>query len=245
MALPAAAASDEGVVFELVQDAGVSNWSELVLFDFEGTKTGFDPSGTLILDRAGDLFGTTALGGRTSSSCYFGCGTVFRLRRGSGDSWREGLLFNFDRSDGLGPYSGVVSDGSGGLYGTTNQGGISSCGETTCGTVFRLTKERDGRWKETVLYDFPEPANGSNPTSGVIFDRARSVYGTAGGGDSSCSGGCGVVYKLAPTATGKWKYTAMHKFTGQDGFYPGGGVVLDTNGNIYGTAYNVVYEITP
>jgi hypothetical protein len=66
-----------------------------------------------------------------------------------------------------------------------------------------------------------------------------------GAGDSACSGGCGVVYQLTPTDTGKWKYTVLHKFTGQDGFYPGGGVILDRKGNLYGTAYNVIYEITP
>jgi uncharacterized repeat protein (TIGR03803 family) len=235
----------EGVAFELAPGAGASNWTERVLYDFQGTMTGFDPSGPLIFDSAGDLYGTTALGGKISFSCYFGCGTVFRLRRGSGGSWRESVLFSFDRNDGLNPYSGVTSDSSGRLYGTTNQGGTSSCGETTCGTVFRLTKGPDGRWKETVLYDFPESANGSNPTSGVTFDKAGSLYGTAGGGSSSCSGGCGVVYQLTPTVTGKWKYTLLHKFTGQDGGYPAGGVVLDGTGNLYGTAYNVVYKITP
>ena len=54
-----------------------------------------------------------------------------------------------------------------------------------------------------------------------------------------------MVYQLTPTDTGKWKYTVLHKFTGQDGFYPGGGVILDRKGNLYGTAYNVIYEITP
>ena len=236
---------DEGVAFELAPGAGASDWNELVLYDFEGIKTGFGPSGPLIFDGAGNLYGTTYRGGKISSFCYSGCGTVFRLRRVSGGGWKESVLFSFDGRDGLSPYSGVVSDRSGRLYGTTNQGGSSSCGETTCGTVFRLTKPPGGRWKETVLYDFPEPANGSNPTSGVTFDNAGSAYGTAGGGDSSCSGGCGVVYRLSPIASGKWRYTVLHKFTGQDGFYPGGGVVLDTKGNLYGTAYNVVFEIMP
>jgi uncharacterized repeat protein (TIGR03803 family) len=155
------------------------------------------------------------------------------------------LLFSFDRNDGLDPCSGVVSDRSGRFYGTTDQGGSSSRDETTCGTVFRLTKQPGGRWKDTVLYDFPSPANGGNPTSGVIFDNAGSVYGTAGGGDSSCSGGCGVAYRLSPTADGKWQYTVLHKFTGRDGFYSTGGMILDVNGNLYGTAYKVVFEIAP
>ena len=235
---------DEGVVFELAAGLGGSDWSEQVLYDFQGTKSGFGPSGPLVFDEAHNLYGTTYRGGKTSSFCYFGCGAVFRLQRGSDAGWTESVLFSFDGSDGLSPYSGVRFGSSGNLYGTTNQGGGSSCGETTCGVVFRLAKGTNGRWNEAVLYDFPNPANGSNPTSGVIFDRAASVYGTTGGGDSACSGGCGVVYQLTPTDTGKWKYTVLHKFTGQDGFYPGG-VILDRKGNLYGTAYNVIYEITP
>jgi hypothetical protein len=151
----------------------------------------------------------------------------------------------FPCEDGLDAYDGLVFDGLGNLYGTTNQGGSNTCGETHCGTVFKLTPTRTGHWKHTVLYDFPEPANGSNPTSGVIFGKAGNLYGTAGGGSGSCSGGCGVVYKLTPSTGGKWKYTVLHEFTGQDGFYPDGGVVLDGKGNVYGTAYDVVYEITP
>jgi len=68
----------EGVAFELAPGAGASNWTERVLYDFQGTMTGFAPSGPLIFDSAGDLYGTTALGGKISSSCYFGCGTVFQ-----------------------------------------------------------------------------------------------------------------------------------------------------------------------
>jgi uncharacterized repeat protein (TIGR03803 family) len=230
---------DEGVAFELVPGADASGWNEQVLYDFEGTKTGFGPSGPLAFDEAGNLYGTTYRGG------YAGYGAVFMLRSGSGGGWTEKVLFSFDGEDGLSPYTGVLFDSSGRLYGTTNQGGSSQCGETTCGTVFRLTKQTSGRWRETVLYDFPDPANGTNPTSGVIFDKVGNVYGTAGGGSSSCSGGCGVVYRLSPTATGKWKYTVLHEFTGQDGFYPAGGVVLDSKGNVYGTAYNIVFEITP
>jgi uncharacterized repeat protein (TIGR03803 family) len=242
--LAAGGTYDEGVAFELASGVSVSGWNEQVLYDFEGTKTGFGPTGALIFDRAGDLYGTTYRGGKISSSCYAGCGTVFRLRHSSG-SWTESVLFSFDGRDGLSPYSGVVSDRSERLYGTTNQGGSGNCGEATCGTVFRLTRQPGGRWKEAVLYDFPHPAAGNNPTSGVIIDKVGNVYGTAGGGDSSCSGGCGVVYRLSPTANGKWQYTVLHEFTGQDGFYPAGGVVLDSKGNVYGTAYSVVFEITP
>jgi uncharacterized repeat protein (TIGR03803 family) len=231
----------EGIVFELTPGSG--NWNETVLRSFNGTD-GSSAYAGLIFDKAGNLYGTTSRGGA------YGEGLVFKLRHVSGEGWKEQVLHSFCSAgfpcnDGLDVYDGVVFDGSGNLYGTTNQGGSSRCGETHCGTVFKLTLTRSGHWKHTVLYDFPNPTNGSNPTSGVIFDKAGSIYGTAGGGSGSCSGGCGVVYKLSPGAGGKWKYTVLHKFTGQDGGYPGGSVVLDGKGNLYGTAYNVAFEISP
>jgi len=134
----------EGIAFELVPGTGADGWSERVLYAFAGTKTGFDPSGPLIFDGAGDLFGTTALAARPPPRATRAAARFFRLRRNSGGGRREGILFSFDSSDGLDPYSGVVSDSSGRFYGTTNQGGSGTCGETTCGVVFRLTKGSDG-----------------------------------------------------------------------------------------------------
>jgi uncharacterized repeat protein (TIGR03803 family) len=234
----------QGVAFELTANSG--QWAERVLYSFLGVSTGYDPSGPLVLDLAGNLYGTTAAGSTA------GGGSVFRLKRSAGGEWKERILYGFCSTgfplckDGLHPYAGVVFDGAGDLYGTTSQGGGSRCGETTCGIVFKLTKASNRHWGEAVLYDFPSPANGSFPSSSVIFDKAGNLYGTtSGGGNSSCSGGCGVVYKLTLSAGGKWKYTVLHKFTGQDGGYPDGGVVLDSKGNLYGTAYSVVYEITP
>ena len=111
----------------------------------------------------------------------YGEGAVFKLRHVSGGPWKERVLYSFCSAglpcrDGLDAYDGVVFDGSGNLYGTTNQGGTSTCGETHCGTVFRLRPTGGGNWKHTVLYDFHEPANGSNPTSGLILDKAGSIF---------------------------------------------------------------------
>jgi uncharacterized repeat protein (TIGR03803 family) len=244
--LAAGGAYDGGVAFELMPGTSGGSWTESVLYNFDGIKTGFGPSGQLIFDAAGNLYGTTVSGGRVSSSCYFGCGTVFEMSRRSG-GWRHRKLWQFDGADGGAPSQGVVFDGSGNLYGTTYAGGRSKActDDSPCGTIFKLTPEAGGHWKETVLYDFPKAANGSVPSSGVVFDKAGILYGTtAGGGNSSCTGGCGVVYRLTPTAGGKWKYTVLHKFTGQDSAHPDG-MVLDSKGNLYGTAYSVVYEITP
>jgi uncharacterized repeat protein (TIGR03803 family) len=88
--------------------------------------------------------------------------------------------------------------------------------------------------------------NGSFPTGGVVIDKAGNLYGaTVAGGTDGCSGGCGVVYMLAPSGNGKWTYTVLHKFDGADGAQPLGGLIFDDKGNLYGTAYSVVFEITP
>jgi uncharacterized repeat protein (TIGR03803 family) len=235
----------DGVVFELIPSESVSDWNEQVLYDFIW-KRGAGPLSPPIFDAAGSLYGTTFSGGA------YGGGSVFRLKRASGSDWNERVLYSFCSvgypfcKDGVAPYAGVVIDGSGNLYGTTTHGGGSACGETTCGTIFKLTPTRSGGWKHIVLYDFPSPANGSFPTGGVIIDKAGNLYGaTVAGGIGGCSSGCGVAYKLTPGTNGEWKYTVLHRFNGGDGFQPLGGLILDGKGNLYGTAYSVVFEITP
>jgi uncharacterized repeat protein (TIGR03803 family) len=152
----------------------------------------------------------------------------------------------FPCKDGVGAYAGVVFDGSGDLYGTTTEGGGNTCGETTCGTIFELVPSPSGGWKHKVLYAFPNPGDGSFPTGGVIIDKAGNLYGaTVAGGIGGCSGGCGVVYKLALSANGKWTYTVLHKFDGSDGGQPLGGLIFDKKADVYGTAYDVVFKITP
>ena len=236
--LAAGGTYDEGVVFELLPGVHASRWNERVLYDFQGTNTGFGPSGSLILDGMGNLYGTTA--GTFNAEA----GTVFELgRRSSG--WRHRKLWQFDETDGAGPGHGVVFDKSGDLYGTAG-GGRNACDGFPCGLAFRLTPTRNGRWRETVIYDFTNEADGWLPSSGLVLDKAGNLYGTTGvGGIGGCANGCGVVYKLALRADGKWEYTVLHKFTGSDGGEPGGGLILDGNGNLYGTAYSVVFKITP
>ncbi len=120
--------------------------------------------------------------------------------------------------------------------------------------MFQLAPTATGRWKHTILYDFPKFQNGGGPVSTLAFDQAGNLYGTAAGGTGPCSGGCGVVYKLAPGSSGKWTYSVLHRFTDKgDGAEPAGAVIFDKTGkHLYGTAifggtYNqgVVYEITP
>jgi uncharacterized repeat protein (TIGR03803 family) len=233
---------DEGVAFELTDYSARRNENTLISFD---STSGIKPIAGLISDQVGNLYGTTIRGGE------YGGGTVFELAR-VGESWKERVLYSFCAAgfpsckDGFGPYAGVVFDASGNLYGTTGQGGGNQCSETTCGTIFKLARIKGGKWKHTVLYAFPTPEDGSFPTGGVVVDKAGNLYGaTVAGGIGGCSGGCGVAYKLAPVADGKWKYTVLHKFDGSDGGQPLGGLIFDGKGNLYGTAYNVVFEITP
>ena len=83
-------------------------------------------------------------------------------------------------------------------------------------------------------------------SSGVVFDKAGNLYGTTvQGGIGPCYRGCGVAYRLSLGANGGWKYTVLHKFDSQAESPPNGGVIVDSKGNLYGTAYSVVYEITP
>ncbi len=238
---------DGGTVFELTPGSGV--WGENLLYSFcseASCRDGQTPIAGVIRDKAGNFYGTTFVGGA------YGGGTVFKLRRAADGLWKERVLYSFCAAgfpqckDGVRPYAGVVFDGLGNLYGTTGQGGGNTCGETTCGTIFELVPSPSGGWKHKVLYAFPNPGTGSFPTGGVIIDKAGNLYGaTVAGGIGGCSGGCGVAYKLAPLADGKWKYTVLHKFDGSDGGQPLGGLVFDGKGDLYGTAYDVVYEITP
>ena len=232
-----------GVVFELTPGTG-GEWAEKILYGFPANRDGCCSQAELIFDEAGNLYGTAVSDG--GPPCY--CGVVFELRHTS-TGWKEAVLHRFQGPDGGYPITGLVFDAKGNLYGTTQVGGAN--GE---GTVFQLTPTGDGRWKHTILYDFPEFRNGGGPVSTLAFDKAGNLYGTAAGGTGPCSGGCGVVYKLAPGSNGKWTYSVLHRFTDKgDGAEPNGAVVFDKTGtHLYGTAifggtYNqgVAYEITP
>lgn len=230
-----------GVAFELTR--GPRGWSETVLHSFAGPPNDggelYDP---LVFDGADSLYGTSRGGG------LYGGGTAFKLRNGS-DGWKDRVLHNFCARggtcpDGVWPLAPLVFDSSGSLYGTTSRGGRTCYGG--CGTVFRLARNAEGRWVHTVLYNFAKPEEGFEPITGLVFDKAGNLYGTtATGGSGSCFDGCGVVYKLAPGTDGKWIYTVVHKFSSPSESPPDGTLLIDAKGNLYGTAFSVVYEITP
>jgi uncharacterized repeat protein (TIGR03803 family) len=195
-----------GVIFE-VTPGGV----EKVVYAFAGQADGSYPQGGLIRDRKGNLYGTA-----TTSGAGFG-GVVFKITpRG-----REEVLYAFTNGhDGGSPQTGVIRDGKGNLYGTTDL-----FGRYGSGTIFRLAP--DGR--ERTLYTFTGEGDGFFP-SGLTLDQAGNLYGTTLDGGAH---GEGTVFRLAPDGT----FTTLHSFDGGDGAQPGGGVIVDKAGNLYGTTH--------
>jgi uncharacterized repeat protein (TIGR03803 family) len=212
-----------GAVFELAPQEG-GGWTETILHSFNRNGTdGTYPYAGLILDGAGDLYGTTSSGGAN------GVGTVFELVLTSG-IYTEDILYNFKANDedGNEPFSWLIFDAAGNLYGTATNGGALGGG-----TVFELTFT-SGRWKENTLYDFnTSDGNSYTPYAGLIFDGDGNLYGTTLNGGA----GYGAVFELTPTAGGSlWTETILHTFddNGKDGTTSYGGVVLDSAGNLYG-----------
>ena len=213
---------------------------EKVLYSFTGGTDGGDPAAGLIFDKAGNLYGTTVVGG-TGAACSGGCGTVFKLTKNSSGKWTETVLYNFQAgSDGKNPYGGVTIDAKGDLYGTTVAGGSGgACSGDGCGTIYKLT--RSGKsWSESVLYSFTGGKDGAGPGGGVVFDKKGNLYGTTpdGGKANGCGGiGCGVVYQLTPTSSG-WRQKVIHTFTGGNDGATGslGLLLIDGNVDLFGIA---------
>jgi uncharacterized repeat protein (TIGR03803 family) len=202
--------ASDGTVFKLVPDGALT-----VLHSFQGGSDGAVPDAALMADKKGNLFGTTVSGGANNT------GTVFRLTpRGS-----ERVLHSFAGApgDGAQPYSSLVADKTGNLYGTTYAGGANNGG-----AVFRLA--RDGT--ETVLYSFDsdDGVDGISPYPGLVMDKTGNLYGTTNRGGANIY--FGTVFKVAPDGT----ETVLHSFAGKsDGGLPYSGLVADGKGNLYGT----------
>jgi uncharacterized repeat protein (TIGR03803 family) len=202
--------------------------AETILHSFTGGADGGNPVAGLILDAAGNLYGTTFYGGVVPTG-----GMAFKLS----SCGKETVLHSFTGGpgDGLNPYSGLVRDAAGNLYGVTNYGGSNSCEAppySGCGTAYEL----DPAGTETILYSFAEGAGGYYPyTDSLVRDAAGSLYGTAVYGGAS---GAGVVFELVrchSSPTG-YNYKVLYGFTGgADGGHPNTGVIRDAAGNLYGT----------
>jgi uncharacterized repeat protein (TIGR03803 family) len=182
-------------------------------------------------------------GGDLSPCGGYGCGVVFKLTPNVDGSWTESALHTFNNSDGANPYAGLVFDAAGNLYGTTQGGGADNLG-----TVFKLTPSADGTWTESVLHTFNGNGPGG-PLTGLIFDGAGNLYGTAWSGGSA---NAGAAFKLSPNVDGSWAYSLLYVFQGNPALNLVGGLVLGGAGTLYGTTENcnsgcrgVVYQITP
>ena len=147
--------------------------SEKIIYSFTGGSDGANPQSDLILDGAGNLYGTTSQGGVGCNGQ--GCGTVFELKR-TQDGWKEEVLYRFNGgTDGASPAAGVIFDNAGTLYGTTSFGGDGYGG----GTVFRMTLKPTGGWTESVIYTFHlNDKAGNHPAADLAIDAHGSLYGT-------------------------------------------------------------------
>jgi uncharacterized repeat protein (TIGR03803 family) len=206
--------SSKGTVFKLTPPTVQrGHWTETVLHTFTGEADGASPYGSLILDKAGNLYGTTNRGGASND------GTVYMVDA----TGKESVLYSFTGSpDGAYSYGWLVRDDSGNLYGTTFEGGDSNYG-----TVFKL----DTTGKESVLYSFTRSPDGAYPYAGLTLDASGNLYGTTNaGGDKADKG---VIFKV-DSNTGAFRL--LHTFAGRtDGSSPVAGLILDDSGTLYGT----------
>ncbi len=233
-------AANAGTVFKL-HPKGDGTYAESVLYSFGATGGDGQLPGGLVMDGSGNLYGTTQAGGG-SSSCQFGCGTVFELVEASG-VYTEKTLHSFTGDpDGQSPGS-LSMDASGNLYGTTEFGGTAkspSFCKAGCGTVFELSNT-SGTYTYGVLFSFSIAGlYGINPAGSLVIDSSGNLYGTApsGGHSSACTValGCGVVFELV-NSSGVYAPSVLYNFAGvPDGELPGSTLIADAQGNLYGTA---------
>ena len=207
-------AHKSGAVFKVT-----TGGTESVLYSFGSTRAdGQSPAGGLVMDSAGNLYGTTERGGA------YGAGTVFKLGVNGAETVLHSFLALGMGADGQYPQGTLVRDGSGNLYGTTPNGGAG-----TAGTVFKVGA--DGT--TTVLYSFAATTttDGRTPYAGVILDNAGNLYGTTV--DGGANGGAGAAYSLSAAG----KETLLHSFGGTtgDGLNPYASLLRDSAGNLFGT----------
>ncbi len=282
-------ANGQGTVYELTSSKGV--WNETILYSFAGGDDGASPAASVVFDAAGNLYGTTRLGGPDNVGTVFKLarvngewkesvlysftggndggspqaaltivgnaligttpeggtnadGTVFGLRQVKG-KWQQEVLYSFvgGSTDGAYPYSTLILDKAGNLYGTTESGGANQAG-----AVFELS-ESGTKWNEKVLYFFTGNLDGGSVNAGVISDKAGNLYGTTTSGGKYNSG---TVFELAPSS-GSWEESVLYNFTGgNDGGFPYDAPVMDNNGDLFATTFNggiygygTVFQLSP
>jgi uncharacterized repeat protein (TIGR03803 family) len=230
-------ASGTGVIFNLQPPARVtgrllSPWTETVLYRFGGVEDGNNPSGDLVFDSSGNIYGTTQSGGYECEDTVT-CGTVFEVAH-NGGGWTESILYEFMDGAVAIPRSGVIFDHLGNLYGTVTNG---------AGAVFELTHSG---WTENTLHYFGEQGDGSTPIGGLIFDPAGNLYGTTQLGGAN---GAGTVYEMS-LSDGRWGEEVLYSLTTGGESYAS--LARDAAGNLYGTTCDggvdhsgSVFKLTP
>jgi uncharacterized repeat protein (TIGR03803 family) len=228
-----------GTVYQL-QPQTNGTWNLNVIHTFTGGNDGSSGSaGRLILDRAGNLYGVTTVGGAN------GKGIVFEITQTNG-TWALTPLYAFkDQPDGALPYGGLIFDKGGNLYGTTYYAGVHDWG-----TVYKLTHAK-GTWVETNLYSFKGNADGGAPISTLVSDSAGNLYGTTSAGGTGCD--CGEIFKLSPNANGRWTESIPYRFSGApNAGFSYNGMVAGTDGSFYGATTHggaandgTIYKFTP
>ena len=234
----------QGTVFELIRSG--NQWTPSTIYNFTGLTDGSAPAAGVTLHQSGNVFGTTNLNG--CNDCQ-SAGTVYELTP-SQSGWTEITLHAFiyqQRTDPQEPNGGVIFDSAGNLYGSTLAGGIGYGG-----TVFQLAPSSGG-WNFSLIYSFQEELPEIGPVATLLLDSAGNLYGTTYGEGQF---GYGNVFKLSPSAGG-WSYTSLYDFQGgSDGAFPQSTLIIDSEGNLYGTASEggsrncesgcgTVWEITP
>jgi uncharacterized repeat protein (TIGR03803 family) len=210
--------NDQGEIFQIVMPGDTLN----LLHTFNGPPDGAEPYGPLVFDHAGNLYGTTSVGGAHNA------GTVFMMSPSSGGQWRERVLYSFTgAADGGNPQSGAFLDNSGHLYGTTTTGGAYGQG-----TVYRLTLIAVPQ--ETTLHSFGGSGDGVQPTGSLVEDASGNLYGTTYSGGAY---GLGTAYEVSPAGS-SWTEMVLHSFPGEanDGENPSGGLVFNSSGYLIGAA---------
>ena len=229
-------------VILFAMDTRAAAQEERVLHSFSGAGTDLPVAG-LILDAAGNLYGTTPYSGKEN------VGVVFELSPKTGGGWAEKVLhtFSYGSPADFRSFSSLIFDEHGNLYGTSYNGGVYGCG-----TVYELSPTTRGPWTEKVLHNFNDDGeDGCHPYAGLIFDSAGNLYSTTQTGGSH---GEGTAFELIPQTGGGWAEKILHNFNnnGTDGYTPNGGLLIDPTGNLYGGTYSggaysdgAAFELTP
>jgi uncharacterized repeat protein (TIGR03803 family) len=227
-----------GGVFHLFPQATIQRsvlqpWNGQLLHNFTGGSDGGGPSGALLMDSGGNIYGTTEYGG------VAGLGTIYQLQHGT---WNETVVFSPpDHTYGVLPQNGVVADAAGNLYGVFQRGGPNGPG-----AVYELSNSGSG-WTEQTIYAFLGTDDGAEPVS-VIFDPSGNLYGaTTSGG----TGHGGTIFKLTH-GSGSWTFTTLYSINGTGPCGVKGRLALDSAGNLYGVTYcdgqygfGSVFELSP